>query len=322
MFDTPGRRTDWDPGLGESALTVLTPFDDHVLTEAERIIGYEFKDRNLLTVALTHASVADNRLVSNERLEFLGDAVLGLITCDYLYDKFPGLLEGELTKIKSLVVSRGTCAKVASELGLDKLLAMGKGMKSRPLSLSAAVLESVAGAIYVEAGLDRTRQFLMPLLVSHIERAALSGHQQNFKSVLQQHAQRQLDAQPEYVQLGENGPDHEKSFEIAVQIAGRRFTACWARSKKQAEQMAARTALEELGLLAIDAEGHAIYAPGIDEGVHCTNPSAPTTVLPIGGTNGTTHADAAAAHKGRHNGHSGLSEPQVDTSIAARPGSD
>jgi len=307
---------------------VLTPFDDHVLSEAERIIGYEFKDRNLLTVALTHASVADNRLVSNERLEFLGDAVLGLITCDYLYDKFPGLLEGELTKIKSLVVSRGTCAKVASELGLDKLLAMGKGMKSRPLSLSAAVLESVAGAIYVEAGLDRTRQFLMPLLVSHIERAALSGHQQNFKSVLQQHAQRQLDAQPEYVQLGENGPDHEKSFEIAVQIAGRRFGACWARSKKQAEQMAARTALEELGLLAIDAEGHAIYAPGVDEAVHCTNPPPAAPASSIAGTPCAPAADVSAAHVGRHNGtgmtngHSGASEPHVDTSIAARPVSD
>lgn len=306
----------------------MITLDDQVLNDAQRIIGYEFKDRNLLIVALTHASVADNRLVSNERLEFLGDAVLGLITCNYLYDKFPGLLEGELTKIKSLVVSRGTCAKIASELGLDKLLAMGKGMKSRPLSLSAAVLESVAGAIYVESGLERACEFLMPLLVPHIERAALSGHQQNFKSVLQQHAQRQLNAQPEYLLLNEHGPDHEKSFEIAVQIGGRRFTPSWARSKKQAEQMAARGALEELGLLVLDCDGHAVYAAGVDEGVHVGS-----NMTPREDTNGTgAHTLNGSATEplrrrevlsgeARTNGHSAASEPHAEGSTAARPGS-
>ena len=259
--------------------------DDNTLLEAERIVGYSFRDRQLLMTALTHASVADSRLVSNERLEFLGDAVLGLITCDYLYDKFPSLLEGELTKIKSLVVSRGTCAKVASEMGLDKLLALGKGMKSRPMSLSAAVLESMTGAIYIEAGLDRARQFLMPHLVPHIERAALSDHQQNFKSVLQQYAQRQLNAQPEYLLNDEQGPDHEKCFQISVQIGARRFTSCWARSKKQAEQMAARIALEELGLPHVDSEGHAVYAPGVSEEV----------ANGLSGQNGQSHNGETAA---------------------------
>lgn len=243
----------------------MQTIDQSILAEAERVIGYEFKDHGLLSIALTHASVADNRLVSNERLEFLGDAVLGMITCEYLYSQFPGLLEGELTKIKSLVVSRGTCAKIASEMGLDKLLALGKGMKSRPMSLSAAVLESVAGAIYIEAGLDRAKQFLMPHLVPHIERAALSGHQQNFKSVLQQYAQRELGAQPEYVLANEQGPDHEKTFQICVQIGERRFASCWARSKKQAEQMAARQALEELGLLIVTDDGHPVYSPGVSD---------------------------------------------------------
>ena len=243
----------------------MQAIDDTTLRDAERIIGYSFRDKRMLATALTHASVADTRLVSNERLEFLGDAVLGMITCEYLYEKFPGLLEGELTKIKSLVVSRGACAKIATELGLDTLLALGKGMKSRPMSLSAAVLESVIGAMYLEAGLARVRDFLLPHLAPQIERAALSGHQQNFKSVLQQYAQRHLDGQPEYLLADEQGPDHEKCFQISVQIGARRFSPCWARSKKQSEQMAARTALEELGLLMIGPDGHPVYAPGVSE---------------------------------------------------------
>jgi len=235
-----------------------------VLERAEAILGHRFKDRELLSIALTHASVAESRLVSNERLEFLGDAVLGMLTCDYLYDKFPGLLEGDLTKIKSLVVSRKLCAKIASELGLDTLLILGKGMKTRaalPASLSAAVLESVLGALYLDAGLDKVRAFLMPRLTPHIEQAARSGHQQNFKSVLQHYAQQHLSAQPVYVLLDEKGPDHEKCFEVCVEVGSRRYRPCWAASKKQAEQQAALAALEDLGLIARDERGELIFAP-------------------------------------------------------------
>jgi ribonuclease-3 len=241
--------------------TAALSIDDQLIDECERIIGHAFADRSLLVVALTHASIATTRVESNERLEFLGDAVLGMVVCDDLYHRFPTALEGEMTKIKSAVVSRRMCAKIASDLGLDRLLILGKGMKTRtaiPSSLSAAVLESVIGAIYLDAGLDRARAFLMPLIQPHIDAAAESGHQQNFKSVLQQHAQQQLSAQPVYVLLDENGPDHAKAFQVAVEVAGTRYKTCWANSKKQAEQLAALAALTQLGLIVEDESGEMV----------------------------------------------------------------
>ncbi|MEM1423295.1 MAG: ribonuclease III, partial [Planctomycetota bacterium] len=184
-----------------------------VLERTQDIIGYRFEDEELLRTALTHASIADARVVSNERLEFLGDAVLGMLVCERLYERFPDYLEGQLTKVKSAIVSRRMCTTIVRDLDLERMLAIGKGMQTRgelPSSLSAALLESIVGAIYLDAGLDRTREFLMPLLMPHIDRAARSGHQQNFKSVLQQHAQQEMGAQPEYVLLDEKGPDHAK----------------------------------------------------------------------------------------------------------------
>ncbi|MCB9843117.1 MAG: ribonuclease III [Phycisphaeraceae bacterium] len=258
-------------GGGPSEGVRLSPVEPSDVSRAQEAIGYRFRDPSLLSRALTHASIADSRLASNERLEFLGDAILGTIVCDYLFQRFPDLLEGDLTKIKSTVVSRRTCSALAIELGLEELLALGKGMKTRtalPASLSAAVIEAVVGAIYLDGGMDAARSFLMPLLEPVIERAAESGHQQNFKSVLQQHAQRELMAQPSYVMLDDKGPDHAKAFHICVEIDGRRFPGCWATSKKQAEQQAALAALNELGLMKTLDDGHVIYAPSSPNGSH------------------------------------------------------
>ena len=241
----------------------MAPFDPDILQEAERLIDYRFADRELLDRALTHASIADDRLLSNERLEFLGDAVLGMIVCDHLFKRHLDLLEGEMTKVKSAVVSRRLCARIATELGLEQLLRLGKGMRTRaalPSSLAAAVLEAVLGAIYIDGGMDAARGFLVPLIERHVDAAIRSGHQQNFKSVLQQFAQTHLGAPAEYVLLDEKGPDHAKCFEVCVQIEERRFHSCWAASKKQAEQQAALAALEELNLIRRD-DGVAVYDP-------------------------------------------------------------
>ncbi len=228
------------------------------LAEAERRLGHRFGDRRLLAQALRHASAADDRLQSNERLEFLGDAVLGIVVCRELYDRFPDLLEGELTKIKSNVVSRRVCAEIAEELGLGKLLELGKGMNGRgemPPSLLAAVLESIIGAMYEDAGMERTTRFILGLLESRIDHAAKLGHQQNFKSVLQQVFQRKGLGAPNYQVLDERGPDHAKCFKVAVAAAGRRFGGCWGPNKKQAEQQAALTALLDLQLASADGVG-------------------------------------------------------------------
>lgn len=236
------------------------------LDAVQRILGHRFADPALLVRALTHASVAGTRQESNERLEFLGDSVLGLVCCEMIYAMFPTFLEGEMTKIKSTVVSRQTCALIARELGLHNYLILGKGMQMQrelPPSLAAAAVESVVAAIYLDGGLEPARAFLRPLLEPMIRRAAASGHQENFKSVLQQHSQQVFGESPTYVVLDEKGPDHAKCFEIAVEIAGRRFSACWGASKKQAEQQAALNALSELGLVDHTLDGFKVLKSGV-----------------------------------------------------------
>jgi len=228
-------------------------------SRAQDILGLAFHDQELLERALTHSSNTDDRLHSNERLEFLGDAVLGLVVSRRLFDLYPDLLEGELTKIKSAAVSRQTCAILANQLGLTDLLQLGKGMRQTrvlPQSLAAAVFESIIAAIYLDAGIERVESFLAPLIDPLIERAADSGHHENFKSVLQQHAQQSTGETPQYRILDEKGPDHSKCFKVAVEFAGRRYPAAWGPSKKQAEQQAALNALTELGLVEPDDDGH------------------------------------------------------------------
>ena len=214
-------------------------------------LGYCFRDPSLLQDALTHASSADTRRDSNERLEFLGDAVLDLVICQDLYERLPNALEGELTKIKSAVVSRRVCARVADKLQLPEALTLGQGMEPGehlPRSLAAAVLESVIAAIYLDGGIEPARQFILTHMEDEIRKACRSDHQYNFKSQLQQYAQRRLNAPPVYELLDEKGPDHAKCFEVAVTVGSRQFPGAWGPNKKDAEQKAAWRALKELGL--------------------------------------------------------------------------
>src|SRR6266404_5368851 len=219
---------------------------------AEKILGYQFKNPNLLKEALTHASIADTRLLSNERMEFLGDAVLDVIVCEALYLRFPEFLEGDLTKIKSAVVSRRTCAEISNETGLTELLIIGKGISARenlPPSLAAAVYESIVAALYLDGGFDVVKAYVLRTMTPKIETIAADTHQQNYKAVLQQHAQKTLGSTPMYELLDEKGPDHSKCFEVSVVIEGKRFVSAWGPNKKAAEQKAALLALEELGVI-------------------------------------------------------------------------
>jgi len=157
---------------------------------AEEILQHTFRNVSLLKEALTHASIAENRLRSNERMEFLGDAVLDVIICEALYLRFPEYLEGELTKIKSAVVSRKTCAEVSQETQLVDLLIIGKGISSReelPSSLAAAVYESIVAAVYLDAGFEVVKAYVLRTMTPKIDVIAANSHQQNYKAVLQQH---------------------------------------------------------------------------------------------------------------------------------------
>lgn len=224
----------------------------------QEVIGYTFKNLSLLQQALLHASAAATRSESNERMEFLGDAVLSIVICQELFDRGPDLPEGELTKIKSAVVSRSTCAQVANDAGITELLRLGKGVAtsaSLPTSLPAAALEAVIGAIYLDGGLEPARRFILERMAPAIDEAFACRHQRNYKSLLQQHAQRRWNTTPEYSLLDEKGPEHAKCFEIAVRINGRQFPSAWGNCKKAAEQKAALAALCELGVVSADEAG-------------------------------------------------------------------
>ena len=219
------------------------------LARCQELIGYQFKDESLLLSALTHASGASHRLASNERLEFLGDAVLGLTVCHWLYELYPEYSEGDLTKIKSAVVSRQSCGKIACQIGLDSCLIVGRGVtrnRSFPRSLVSDVFEAVIAAIYLDGGPDVVRNRLKVWLADDVRVAVESQGANNYKSSLQQRAQRELGSTPVYRLKRETGPDHRKTFLICAVIADREFVAAWGNNKKDAEQRAAANALAEL----------------------------------------------------------------------------
>lgn len=225
---------------------------NETVQRAEKILGYTFKNPQLLKESLTHASIADHRLLSNERMEFLGDAVLDVIICEALYKQFPEYLEGELTKVKSAVVSRRTCAEVSIETKLTELLILGKGVgtgQDMPSSLAAAVYESIVAAIYLDGGFEAVKAYVLRTMGPKIDVIASNTHQHNYKAILQQHAQKNMSATPLYELLDEKGPDHSKCFEVCVAIDGKRFGSAWGPNKKEAEQKAALLALEELGIM-------------------------------------------------------------------------
>lgn len=212
-------------------------------------IGYVFRDLQLLEAALTHASGVQHRLSSNERMEFFGDAVLGMVVCERLFHQYPEYSEGELTKIKSVVVSRDTCARMSEALGLETHLVLGKGMAADPQvprSVLAAAFESLIAAIYLDGGIGAAERFILEHVDAEIDAAVSCEFGGNFKSLLQQLAQREHGVTPSYQMLDEKGPDHSKCFKVAAQIGTRRFAAAWGKSKKESEQRAAHNAINQL----------------------------------------------------------------------------
>lgn len=228
------------------------------LADCEHVLGYAFRDRELLERCLTHASIARTRLESNERLEFLGDAILGAAVCEVLYRLFPEEPEGELTRIKSAVVSRTTCAQISRQLELDRFLMLGKGFdgyQSVPSSVMAAVFESLVAGIFLDGGYEPACKFVQRELTPEIERIVSSVHADNFKSLLQQHVQKMQGEGPVYVLLDEKGPDHSKCFQIAVQLGPALYPSAWGPNKKVAEQRAAENAWCEIQGLPIPHRG-------------------------------------------------------------------
>jgi ribonuclease-3 len=226
--------------------------EDETLREFEKVLQYKFSNASLLEQAMKHASSADARVDSNERMEFLGDAVLNLAICRSLFDLFPDYLEGDMTKVKSMLVSRRTCARVAKNIGLESWMTVSKGISGTrgfEGSIAAGMVEALIAAIYIDGGYDEASRFILRVFGPYIDLADAEQHQENYKSVLQQYAQQELHASPIYQLLDEKGPDHNKCFEVGVTISQKHYPSAWGINKKEAEQLAAYNALMELGVL-------------------------------------------------------------------------
>lgn len=211
---------------------------------------------DLLDLALRHRSHVyaneEEGITSNERLEFLGDAVLDLIVTEDLFKRHPGKREGELTQIKSLLVSKAVLAKKSRDIGIgdsmylsrEEDLAGGRGRTS----ILGDAFEAILGAIYLDGGLEAARDFTNTHLLANQEEITSDGSYLNFKSALLEHTQSEGRGHPRYLVHAEDGPDHRKTFTVEVLVAGDRVGLGQGRSKKEAQQMAAREALEKLGV--------------------------------------------------------------------------
>ena len=235
---------------------------DRSLDELEEALGHRFRDRDLLVQALTHSSRKTKGRSSNERMEFLGDAVLGMIVSDRLYRRLPEHTEGELTRARSAVVSRPALLRWARRIGLEKYLDVAKGVArpsietgggrrrqrdQLPGSILSDAAEAIIAAVYLDAGIRGTRRFVLQHLAEEIKRAAERADTHNYKSALQQFVQREMNATPGYRVVAEKGPDHGKVFEVVTVIRRKRYGAGVGPTKKAAEQIAARETLKMMG---------------------------------------------------------------------------
>lgn len=221
------------------------------MKELEAKLGYTFQNRQLLEHALTHSSYANEHkgegLTSNERLEFLGDSVLGMVVADHLYRIHPDMPEGELTRTRAALVCEGSLYEVARRLDLGGYLRLGKGEdagggRSRPSILADAV-ESVLAAVYLDGGIDRARRLIRALI---LDREVEKAVDRDYKTALQELVQRENGQVLAYRAVGERGPDHAKIFIMEVELNGKNVGVGEGRTKKEAEQMAAKAALERL----------------------------------------------------------------------------
>lgn len=222
------------------------------MSTLEEKIGYTFNDRSLMVEALTHSSYANEKgnLDCNERLEFLGDAVLSIISAEYLFKKFPDTPEGKLSKIRSSLVCTQSLSGFARELGLGSYLLLGKGESASGGydrdSILENAFEALIAAIYLDGGMENARLFVLRFLARDIELHNFNF--KDYKTTLQEIIQQNPDEKLNYVLIGEYGPDHDKRFEVEVHLNSNVIGKGIGRSKKQAEQEAAKEALSLMGI--------------------------------------------------------------------------
>ncbi len=218
------------------------------LHEFEKSIDYIFKNKNLLRTALTHTSYANEQNIeSNEKLEFLGDAILEFVTSDYLYKKYTHLKEGEMTKVRASVVCEDSLYKIAIKSNFSDFLFLGKSELLSGNKIRAAILadsvEAVIAAIFLDSGIEETKKFIISNLEEEIEIASKHVGEKDHKTVLQEKLQAYKGSHIEYKIVAESGPDHNKTFTAAVLLNGKMLASGIGKSKKTAQMDAAKNAI-------------------------------------------------------------------------------
>ncbi len=229
------------------------PSNNGDLSQLEQKIGHSFQNRKFLSTALTHSSYANEvkrGVVCNERQEFLGDAVLSIVVSDYIFRHYSHLPEGELTKIRASLVCEKSLCQFARSIGLGDYLVLGKGEEQmggrlRP-SILADAFEALIAAIYLDSGMEAAAEFVLPFVKPELDNHG-SRVYKDYKTTLQEIIQKNPEEQVSYVLVDESGPDHDKRFKVEVHLNSNVIGTGAGRSKKEAEQMAAREALELMG---------------------------------------------------------------------------
>ena len=220
------------------------------LSALEQNIGYKFKNINLLKNALTHTSYAyEHKIASNEKLEFLGDSILEFLSSKYIYNNYPNLKEGEMTKVRATVVCEDSLYKIAEKHNFSDFLLLGKsevmtGGNKRPAILADSV-EAVIAAIFIDGGLEEAKRFIIKNLDKEIDIATKNVGKKDYKTVLQEELQKNGDVKIEYTIIKETGPDHDKRFEAEVSLNGKVLATGKGKSKKEAEMQAAKKAMAQ-----------------------------------------------------------------------------
>ena len=218
--------------------------------ELEEIIGYHFKNKELLKNALTHTSYAyEHHVASNEKLEFLGDSILEFVSSEFMYNKYTNLKEGEMTKVRATVVCEESLYKIAKLHNFSDFLLLGKsevmtGGNKRPAILADSV-EAVIAAIFIDGGLEEAKRFIIKNLDKEIDIATKNVGKKDYKTVLQEELQKNGDVKIEYTIIKETGPDHDKRFEAEVSLNGKVLATGKGKSKKEAEMQAAKKAMAQ-----------------------------------------------------------------------------
>jgi ribonuclease-3 len=227
--------------------------EENKLKDLEDKLNYKFNRLYILKRALTHPSVynkANKKVINNQRLEFLGDSVLELIVNEYIYNKFDSFSEGELSKIKSIIVSKPTLAKWANHISLGEYVLLGKGEdltggRNKP-SILADCFEAILGAVYIDSDFKKSKKVVLPFLKDEIKLIKKNKYKEDYKTLLQEISQKKMKCLPKYILIKEKGADHKKIFYVEVRLKEISYGSGFGDSKKEAEQNAAENAFKKL----------------------------------------------------------------------------